>query len=947
MVVGLIIYLNHRQAKHIANSQELGSVINISGRQRMLSQWLVKEVLKTDQVTDSLLATNELDSVLWLFEDSHDYLREKSKQLDNKDLNQLFEQIQPLMLEIISEVHDFQNGASSYSREALLVAESTFLPLMDRITNVFEEEEAETFENIHSNVSMSNYVLALVIICSGGFVLLFSLNLIKRFSFKLEEVGEQLQATISREKSKVQKLEFLTNTIKVGIWEKDVKESSEKWSSRLYEILGFSKEDYQGTADEFMSLVHPTDLPILLEASKRSIELEEPTTVELRVKNYRGEYIWVEASGNARKNAKGEVELLVGGVLDVTDRKLLEVQLKVFIERAPAAIAMFDTSMRYLAVSNKWKEDYNIQGQEIIGKSHYEVFPEIGDDWKAIHQKCMKGHVNINDEEPFEREDGSMQYLKWEVRPWYRSEDQVGGLLMFTQDVTQSILEKEELRNAKIQAESAAHSKEEFLATMSHEIRTPLNAIIGIAHILQMEDHKPEQAEQIRLLRFSGENLLSLINDILDISKINSGKIELSIGKFDLRYLIENIKNSLAFKARENLVKLSVVYDDNLPDQFVGDVTRLAQIMNNLVSNAIKFTNDGNVIISVELIVTNENQSRIKISVKDDGIGIDPANQDKIFNSFEQAEEGTTKRFGGTGLGLFITKKLIELMGSTIHVESELGGGSNFYFELELPHAEEESLEAKEESVKPNHKLNDLRVLVAEDNTANQMIVMKYLNRVHVAHDIVSDGAKAVELAKSRAYDMIFMDLQMPVMDGYEATRAIRNLKDEYFEKVPIIALTADAFADIKGQTQAMGMSDFMSKPFKPSVFYDVLRRNVGQVVPTRRQLVILDIIGELSGDDTDFRDAFIQQCQQSYLDFYQAVNLLLVQPDVAELKKEIHKIKSLNGQFKLDNLQNALNDLVSQNESYPTHVELTNRVLTLTKEVIDELGRLSAEHFQ
>ena len=187
----------------------------------------------------------------------------------------------------------------------------------------------------------------------------------------------------------------------------------------------------------------------------------------------------------------------------------------------------------------------------------------------------------------------------------------------------------------------------------------------------------------------------------------------------------------------------------------------------------------------------------------------------------------------------------------------------------------------------------------------------------------------------------------MPVMDGYEATRAIRNLKDEYFEKVPIIALTADAFADIKGQTQAMGMSDFMSKPFKPSVFYDVLRRNAGQVVPTRRQLVILDIIGELSGDDTDFRDAFIQQCQQSYLDFYQAVNLLLVQPDVAELKKEIHKIKSLNGQFKLDNLQNALNDLVSQNESYPTHVELTNRVLTLTKEVIDELGRLSAEHFQ
>ena len=945
LVVCLLFYLNYKQAEYIAHSEDIGAIINKSGRQRMLSQWLTKEVLIEQLSPEQSVSEAELDSVLLLFEDSHELLFSKSKQLDKSNLNDLFQQIQPVFISLVSLVENLEQDEDvSIDSVGLLELESAFLPLMDAITYEFELVQTDTFDAINDSVSFSNRILALVIFIIGTTVLIITVNIIKGYSSKLQDVRLELQNSLAGEQSKLDKLHFLTDTIKVGVWEKDFRESTEKWTARLYEILGYDKTDFKGTAAEFMSLVHPSDLQTLKNASNRSIMLGEPSTVELRVRNASGDYIWVEASGNARKNAKGELDLLIGGVSEITDRKLLEVQLRVFIERAPAAIAMFDTDMKYIAASHKWKVDYGILDQEIIGRSHYDVFPEIGDDWKAIHQKCMQGHVDINEEDPFEREDGSLQYIKWEVRPWYKAEDQVGGLLMFTQDVTQTIKEKEELRKAKIMAEDAARSKEEFLATMSHEIRTPLNAIIGISHILQMEDHKPEQAEQIRLLRFSGENLLSLINDILDISKINSGKIKLSLGRFDLKYLIENIKNSLAFKAKENMVKLSVVYDSKLADYFIGDVTRIAQIMNNLVGNAIKFTKNGEVVIGVELIAEKEDASQIRISVKDNGIGIDPVNQQKIFNSFEQAEEGTTRRFGGTGLGLFITKKLIELMGSSIQVESEPGKGSLFYFELNLPHVEDDQPEPKTELKHSSLESLNLNLLVAEDNTANQMIVMKYLNTIKASYDIVSDGQKALEMIKSKAYDMVFMDLQMPVMDGYESTRAIRKLPDDYFQSVPIIALTADAFADIKGQTQTIGMSDFLSKPFKPSVLYDVIKRNVGQVSPEKKELKIEQVISELAGTDEDFRVVFTNQCLESYLEFYQALNLLLVQPELDNLKKSAHKIKSLNVQFELNDLQTSLSELISIGEGYENEKTLSTRVLALTKEAIDELKKMSIQ---
>ncbi|CAN0068686.1 unnamed protein product, partial [Chrysoparadoxa australica] len=387
-----------------------------------------------------------------------------------------------------------------------------------------------------------------------------------------------------------------------GICERNESDNKESWSPRLYELLGYEIDEIEGTYENFVKRVHPSDLKVINSAAEESLHTQQPSTIELRIKTKEGIYKWVEATGNIRRDQYGKVSQMIGGIIDINDRKILEDQLKVFIENAPAAIAMFDKSLNYLVASNKWGEDYKVDVGEIIGKNHYEVFPEIGDEWKAIHQKCLKGAVEKNDEDLFIRNNSLKHWMKWEVRPWYRDKNEVGGLIMLTKDITEAKLQKEELRKAKDKAIRASKAKEQFLATMSHEIRTPLNAINGLTHFLLSENPRPEQQESLELLKFSGDNLLNLVNDILDITKIETGKLKLEYQPFDFYYLIENIKKSMTYKANENLVSISTHYDEMLPVIFKGDITRITQIIYNLAGNAIKFTEKGKVHIDVSYL---------------------------------------------------------------------------------------------------------------------------------------------------------------------------------------------------------------------------------------------------------------------------------------------------------------------------------------------------------
>lgn len=401
--------------------------------------------------------------------------------------------------------------------------------------------------------------------------------------------------------------------------------------------------------------------------------------------------------------------------------------------------------------------------------------------------------------------------------------DDMINIISFLQEKIMKAKELElELIHAKDVAEKAAMAKSQFLSVMSHEIRTPMNAVIGFTHLLLQQDPKPSQMEFLNLLKFSAENLLVLINDILDFSKIEAGKLEFENVDFNLKDLISNIRLSLLQKAQEKNIQLKLMADQDLPDAVIGDPVRLGQILTNLISNAIKFTETGRVTISATLARADKNNVIIDFEVADTGIGIPLDKQTDIFNSFTQASSDTTRKYGGTGLGLTITRRLLQLLESDIYLKSEVGKGSVFSFSLTFK-SSNLKLKSNLSDNEDNYKLKSLRgtrILIAEDNQINVILAKQFMKQWQVDCDIAENGEIALLLVQTNNYDMVLMDLQMPEMDGYQTTEAIRNLPDPKYQKLPIIALTASAMLDIKDRAFTVGMNDYISKPFNPNELY-------------------------------------------------------------------------------------------------------------------------------
>ena len=381
------------------------------------------------------------------------------------------------------------------------------------------------------------------------------------------------------------------------------------------------------------------------------------------------------------------------------------------------------------------------------------------------------------------------------------------------------------LKIAKDKAEEATRVKSMFLANMSHEIRTPLNGVIGISRLLQKSELNREQEDLIGIITKSGENLMSIINDILDFSKIESGQVQFEAISFELREMVENVYQLLRFKAEEKGISFSYSIAKDVPPVLSGDPLRISQILMNLANNAIKFTHQGKVEIRIELIDEYDQTSRVLFKVIDTGIGISEEGKQVLFKEFHQTESSMSRRYGGTGLGLAISKNLVNLMNGEINVISTEGKGSEFYFRLPL---KKSTLEEKEKEL--HYQLpKDIRILVAEDNAINQKVFGLSLKQLGYKCDMAQNGQEAFDMHIANPYDMIFMDMQMPVKDGLEATTMIRNYEKENtgFPVTYIAAVTANSLNKGKNKCISAGMNNFLNKPFSEKELLTILQEGI------------------------------------------------------------------------------------------------------------------------
>lgn len=381
-------------------------------------------------------------------------------------------------------------------------------------------------------------------------------------------------------------------------------------------------------------------------------------------------------------------------------------------------------------------------------------------------------------------------------------------------DISEKKQAEKEMLEAKEQALQLSEAKEMFLSVMSHEIRTPLNAVIGMSHLLLENDPKPSQVNDLNILKFSGENLLHIINDILDFTKIETGNLQLEKIPFSLQTLANDIVNSLHVNANKNGNQLLLNFDENIPKQVLGDKTRLYQILMNLLGNALKFTDHGIVELDMKLQENRDHQVLIEFNVVDNGIGIPKDKQSYIFDSFTQAKTDISRKYGGTGLGLAITKKLLKLHNSEIEVESTEGEGTTFTFIIALDKVSRDKQDAT--LANPNDAFLGKKVLVVDDNDINILIATRILTKWGVEVQAASNGHQAIEKVLNNTFDLIFMDIRMPGIDGYETTSIIRNLEGEYYQSVPIFALTASSLHEEKSMFKACGMNGHLMKPFNP-----------------------------------------------------------------------------------------------------------------------------------
>lgn len=612
-------------------------------------------------------------------------------------------------------------------------------------------------------------------------------------------------------------------------------------------ILGYNEPELKKLS--LLDLSHPDDLirktdnvqsalegtGILIKKEKRFIKKD-------------GSVIWTSFSASSGLGNSYDRQMMTM-IEDISETKKIENELKLvntnitsLIESTEDAICSVDFNHNIIVLNTAFIDKFYVEEKVKLrrGMNFKEMLKnEQKEKWQTLHSRVMKGE-SINEEEVISFFDGSKKYYETSLHPIFSDGNLITGVTYFSRDVTERKKFEVELIKAKEEAERATTIKSQFLATMSHEIRTPLNGLIGMLDLLKTTKLNQKQEEYVDTIQLSGEALLQIINDVLDYSKIESEKLELDAHPFELKKCLEETYDILYYKAQEKNIALLYNIEEGVSSFIIGDKARLRQILINLVSNAIKFTNNGRIVISIKKIKQDDSGLELEFAVKDTGIGISQEQIGRLFTAFSQADVSTFRKYGGTGLGLAISSRLVSLMKGKIWVASKPGEGATFYFTIKTSsyfdssnkgQKNEKEIEYSKYGTekKNNVKSSDeddlqivnylqqeipIKILVAEDNNVNQTVIKILLKRLGYDAVIVSDGLEVLDKLSTEKFDIIFMDVQMPELDGIETTKEIVKILPA--DKRPvIIAMTAFAMHGDKEQCINAGMDDYISKPIK------------------------------------------------------------------------------------------------------------------------------------
>ncbi|MEK7431609.1 MAG: PAS domain-containing protein [Cyanobacteriota bacterium] len=598
---------------------------------------------------------------------------------------------------------------------------------------------------------------------------------------------------------------------------------NKKWCS----ISEISKQDSLGFG--WLQIVHSEDINYLNNSCNTMMEEKSQENIiyriitpsdKIKTLNVQAKYIFDEESNS---------EFFIGFVNDITQNVKIERTIKENSDRFELVARVgnngiwdWDLENNSIFLSKRFKE--------ILGYEEYEIDNNF-DVWeKLVHPEDQKNKLDslekfklgeildYNQDQRYLHKNGDIIYLNCKAISIKDKNNKIIRLIGVCSDITEEINFQKTIIKAKHDAEIASKAKSDFLSVMSHEIRTPLNAIVGMVNLMIQEEHSELQNDNLNTLKFSSENLLSILNDILDFTKIEEGQINFEYVEFDIVKLAENIKKSHIILAEENNNNINLNIDSNIDSLVIGDPSRLSQIINNLVSNASKFTKNGFININISIENTKENFLDLLFVISDTGIGIEKDKIDFIFEKFTQANSDNTRKYGGTGLGLSIVKKLLELQHSKINVQSEFGKGTKFHFTLRFK-ISNKKIKDKNTGKLPQLNENEkkLDILLVEDNKINIIVAKKFLQKWGFIVDVAENGLISLEKLTQKKFDLILMDLQMPEMDGYTATEIIR--RDD--KKIPILALTASSTLEDMERAKKTGFNDFIVKPFNPDDLYN------------------------------------------------------------------------------------------------------------------------------